>query len=82
MVWSLHMISTEPDVRFGVSLVFPWIQDEKMDEKTKDMQKPVPIDQALQALMRGRNRAKKIGRNDPCPCGNGRKYKKCCLNLK
>jgi uncharacterized protein len=20
----------------------------------------------------------KIGRNDPCPCGNGRKYKKCC----
>ena len=22
----------------------------------------------------------KIGRNDPCPCGSGRKYKKCCLN--
>jgi methionyl aminopeptidase len=21
----------------------------------------------------------KIGRNDPCPCGSGRKYKKCCL---
>jgi len=21
-----------------------------------------------------------IGRNDPCPCGSGRKYKKCCLN--
>ncbi|WP_082305885.1 MULTISPECIES: SEC-C metal-binding domain-containing protein [unclassified Pseudoalteromonas] len=20
----------------------------------------------------------KIGRNDPCICGNGRKYKKCC----
>ena len=20
----------------------------------------------------------KIGRNDPCPCGSGRKYKKCC----
>jgi len=20
----------------------------------------------------------KIGRNDPCVCGNGRKYKKCC----
>lgn len=19
-----------------------------------------------------------IGRNDPCPCGSGRKYKKCC----
>ncbi|HKL25871.1 MAG TPA: SEC-C metal-binding domain-containing protein [Desulfuromonadales bacterium] len=23
-------------------------------------------------------RAEKIGRNDPCPCGSGRKYKKCC----
>ncbi len=22
----------------------------------------------------------KIGRNDPCPCGGGKKYKKCCLN--
>jgi uncharacterized protein len=22
---------------------------------------------------------RKIGRNDPCPCGSGRKYKKCCL---
>lgn len=21
----------------------------------------------------------KIGRNDPCPCGSGRKYKRCCL---
>jgi SEC-C motif-containing protein len=23
-------------------------------------------------------RVDKIGRNDPCPCGSGRKYKKCC----
>ena len=22
--------------------------------------------------------ASKIGRNDPCPCGSGRKHKKCC----
>ena len=22
----------------------------------------------------------KIGRNDPCPCGSGQKYKKCCIN--
>ena len=22
----------------------------------------------------------KIGRNEPCPCGSGLKYKKCCLN--
>lgn len=24
--------------------------------------------------------SKKIGRNDPCPCGSGKKYKKCCLD--
>jgi hypothetical protein len=23
--------------------------------------------------------ATKVGRNDPCPCGNGKKYKQCCL---
>jgi len=22
---------------------------------------------------------KKIGRNDPCPCGSGKKYKNCCM---
>lgn len=25
-----------------------------------------------------RRKGKKIGRNDPCPCGSGKKYKKCC----
>ena len=23
-------------------------------------------------------RSSKIGRNEPCPCGSGKKYKKCC----
>ena len=23
--------------------------------------------------------APKVGRNDPCPCGSGKKYKKCCI---
>ena len=27
----------------------------------------------------GRNAAKKGGPNDPCPCGSGKKYKKCCM---
>ncbi len=25
-----------------------------------------------------RNKPRNIGRNDPCPCGSGKKYKKCC----
>ena len=23
--------------------------------------------------------AERAGRNDPCPCGSGKKYKKCCM---
>ena len=30
----------------------------------------------LQPLVR---RGKKVGRNDKCPCGSGKKYKYCCL---
>ncbi|MGB7845432.1 MAG: UPF0149 family protein [Candidatus Acidiferrum sp.] len=35
------------------------------------------IDQAIPAKQR-----KKIGRNDPCYCGSGKKYKKCCGGVK
>jgi preprotein translocase subunit SecA len=31
--------------------------------------------QPVQQVVRG---GEKIGRNDPCPCGSGKKYKKCC----
>ena len=24
------------------------------------------------------HRAQKVGRNDPCPCGSGKKFKRCC----
>jgi uncharacterized protein YchJ len=27
-----------------------------------------------------RNANRNVGRNDPCPCGSGEKYKKCCLH--
>ena len=27
-----------------------------------------------------RREGKKVGRNDPCPCGSGKKYKQCCMN--
>ena len=26
-----------------------------------------------------RRQAPKVGRNDPCPCGSGKKYKNCCM---
>jgi hypothetical protein len=78
--FGLCMGSKGPDVRFGISLTYPWTQDTIMDEITRDMQAPMPIDQAIQAILGGRNRARKVGRNEPCPCGSGLKHKKCCLN--
>jgi uncharacterized protein len=30
------------------------------------------------AAAAGRAKSPKVGRNDPCPCGSGRKYKRCC----
>jgi hypothetical protein len=39
--------------------------------------KPKPVPERTEAAA-GTGK-KKIGRNDPCPCGSGKKYKKCCL---
>jgi len=30
--------------------------------------------------VKGYRSQERVGRNDPCPCGSGKKYKKCCLN--
>jgi uncharacterized protein len=38
------------------------------------------LDQAMRQRAGGPARtARAAGRNDPCPCGSGRKYKKCCM---
>jgi thioesterase domain-containing protein len=34
---------------------------------------------AAQWVETERNPMRHVGRNDPCPCGSGKKYKKCCL---
>lgn len=41
-------------------------------EKRKEIKKAY---MATKTVVKG----EKIGRNDPCPCGSGKKYKKCCL---
>lgn len=38
------------------------------------------ISELYRLLRRPVVRKQKISRNDPCPCGSGKKYKKCCLN--
>ncbi len=53
----------------------------KMELRKEPVSKPAPVN--LQASNGGnvtvKNSAvKEIGRNDPCPCGSGKKYKNCC----
>lgn len=40
------------------------------NEDDKEMEHLEPEDQ---------RKTKKVGRNAPCPCGSGQKYKKCCM---
>jgi SEC-C motif len=61
--------------KFGLNFRFSWKQDDIMDEVTKGM--------ARIGAPRGRGvmfMPHKIGRNEPCPCGSGKKFKKYCLN--
>jgi len=37
-----------------------------------------PLEESVQVQKQTPRRSKKVGRNDPCPCGSGKKYKKCC----
>jgi preprotein translocase subunit SecA len=36
------------------------------------------VDRALESAATVQRAGPKVGRNDPCPCGSGKKYKKCC----
>ena len=62
-------------VRFGLKLEGEWQEDPAMEEAVRRMPAGIPPGKIKSAL-RARQ---KLGRNDPCPCGSGRKYKKCCL---
>lgn len=63
-------------LRFGLNLDFAWEQDDAMDALTKTLAKPGK----LKSLLKGPGvKMPKVGRNDPCPCGSGKKFKKCCI---
>ena len=73
-------ISVNPDgqVQFGVTLDFPWEHSEEMDRLTANMKPAARVRDALAQHAQRVNHTK-LGRNEPCHCGSGRKYKKCCL---
>ncbi len=52
-------------------------RQEKTNENNTDKEKP-RISQSENTTDKNKAVFKKVGRNDPCPCGSGKKYKKCC----
>lgn len=39
---------------------------------------PAGVDRPNNSVIQTPAKSNKVGRNDPCPCGSGKKYKKCC----
>lgn len=67
-------------LRFGLRLSEPWAKDDALEEATANMKEPMPPQIAYERTFRGGRARPKVGRNDPCLCGSGRKYKKCCID--
>ena len=44
----------------------------------KEVAKPIINNKDEKTLKGGTRKKEKVGRNDPCPCGSGKKYKQCC----
>lgn len=66
----------DQSLRFGLNLDFAWEQSDDMDALTKTMGKPVKL---ARLLKRPGIKVPKVRRNEPCPCGSGKKFKKCCM---
>ncbi|WP_373543973.1 SEC-C metal-binding domain-containing protein [Chamaesiphon sp.] len=63
-------------IKFVLKLDNEWKYSEEMEAIVKNRLKPqrtINFSQKAEAR-------KKVGRNEPCNCGSGKKYKKCCLN--
>ena len=52
--------------------LFTEANQELLNQKMDDRLKELPNERLIRRV--------KIGRNSPCPCGSGRKFKKCCIS--
>src|SRR4051794_11161563 len=63
-----------------------WVESKAIKEEAtpaseieRQQQAAIAGSEAEKKLEPIRNMAPKVGRNDPCPCGSGKKYKQCCM---
>ena len=68
----------KPELRFGVNKEYDWIRSDEMDELVRHLPEGQNFKEKNKINFAHASRqSKKIGRNDKCPCGSGKKYKKC-----
>ena len=55
------------------------VKKENIVVQRTQVAKPIEASHGEETVKKPKKRsAEKVGRNDPCPCGSGKKYKKCC----
>jgi hypothetical protein len=59
--------------RLGLKRDYEWQPEARLEQLTHNAPRAGTLAQALQSI----GKRRKLGRNDPCFCGSGRKYKKC-----
>jgi hypothetical protein len=73
--WYGLLLDPAGRIRGALAIEQDWQPDSQMDAFMKVWPKTPSVRMSPSALT-----SRKIRRNDPCPCGSGKKYKKCCLN--
>jgi hypothetical protein len=66
------------NMRFGAMLDEPWTQDDELDTATAHMSQRSNVSHTEFKKLTVARTQSKTGRNDPCPCHSGKKYKRCC----
>jgi preprotein translocase subunit SecA len=73
------MVSRIKDETVSTLLRLQLAREEDVAELAQPEEVPLSFSGGEEAQPQPAQRqAKKVGRNDPCPCGSGKKYKKCC----
>jgi preprotein translocase subunit SecA len=68
-----------PESRRRISTTIDDIEAEFQRKKKKELEEARMAGGGDgQPVQQRRNTGNKVGRNDPCPCGSGKKFKKCC----
>lgn len=58
----------------------PAVFFEPMSKRRKGFPSETNVKRGVRVVHGGKELSEKVGRNDLCPCGSGKRFKKCCRN--